>query len=284
MGLIAIGPRSRPRWCSRRRCLGVSVCRPMTRWRRTVLDHELLAETLRQVVGENTCHDVGVTAGGERHDDRHGPRWILVLRRAGTGSTPSVTTVTASLTKMRDGTCFLQPLLAIEARVFRIFFRCVCVGRRHVARKLWSGCGSCWRRSRWLVLSGLRVSRMTSATRSCGRFRRAVSLRGVACVKATRKGIAQPTRMIRSGPRGQRLVRQSRRSIELQPMALMIGAHLRAPDRGGRAPSAGLNRVPARSQQRRSDAASPCQPLRCAWLERSFRQSPSACPSGRRGR
>ena len=48
-----------------------------------VLDHELLAQTLRQAVGENARRDVGVAAGRERHDHRHRPgRPLLRLRRS----------------------------------------------------------------------------------------------------------------------------------------------------------------------------------------------------------
>jgi hypothetical protein len=46
-----------------------------------VLDDELLAEPLRQLLCKNARHDVRVAAGGERYDDRHGPRWPLVLSR-----------------------------------------------------------------------------------------------------------------------------------------------------------------------------------------------------------
>jgi hypothetical protein len=46
-----------------------------------VLDDELLAEPPRQLLCKNARHDVRVAAGGERHDDRHGLRWPLLLRR-----------------------------------------------------------------------------------------------------------------------------------------------------------------------------------------------------------
>ena len=36
-----------------------------------VLNHECLAKTLRETVGENSRCDIGVAAGGERHDHRH---------------------------------------------------------------------------------------------------------------------------------------------------------------------------------------------------------------------
>ena len=157
---------------------------------RLVLDHELLAEAPAQVLRENARHDVRVAAGRERNDHRDGPRRPLALRRAGTGQhSRASTTVTASLTRMRDGTCFLQPLSAIEARVFRHLFslRLCRTQARGPQAVEWPRL--LLRRSRWLVLSGLPGEpddlRDAIVRPGSGAPFRCVR---VACVKATRQG------------------------------------------------------------------------------------------------
>jgi len=42
---------------------------------RPVLDHELLAETLRQPLTDQACDDVGAAAGSNGDDQAHRPRW-----------------------------------------------------------------------------------------------------------------------------------------------------------------------------------------------------------------
>jgi hypothetical protein len=45
-----------------------------------IVDDEALLERLRQLLAHHARHDVGIAAGSERHDDRHGPGRPIGLR------------------------------------------------------------------------------------------------------------------------------------------------------------------------------------------------------------
>ena len=78
---------------------------------RPVFDHELLAEPLRQLVGKDPRHDVGVATGGERDNDRYRLDGHLSCAIAVTVSKPSVMAAAASFARSGDGICFLRFLM-----------------------------------------------------------------------------------------------------------------------------------------------------------------------------